>query len=226
MRPSIFRSGTVLIGALAALAACSGQSSVVPSQQSAAQNLENPTGVSQLNPMAAPNCYTSKYQKYWIFKGPCHIGTITKAGAVIKLPAYKKGTQSVTLAVGLPKNTATAPVPYIVTEAYDKGDISPYKGKAFPPFNAGKGVVLYVQGANDSTQTVKVEGNIILNLTSSTGYPGKRCSLALLDGTKWTTTPAYAEPKGNKLLLQISGSALNGQLGGLKPGPLFVSVYC
>lgn len=215
----VFRLSAILLGAVAALTACSAENPVVPSQQNAAQSVEKPTSVSRV-PLATRNCYTHKYQPYWIFKGPCFIGTITQGRTGIKLPPYKRGNRSVALAIGpLP------PIPYVLVDAYGNGDISAYDGRAFPAYNGGKGVVIYIQGVNKSQQTTQVEGNILLSLTSSTGYPGTHCGLAFLDGTKWVSTPAVASPKGDKLLLTISGAVING-LSGLKPGPLFTSVYC
>jgi hypothetical protein len=223
MRLSLLRSGFVTIGAAIALAACSGQSSVVPSQNNAASTMSMQSVSSAISPMSArAETACQKLQPAWVFEGACKEGTITSKGLTISLPAYK----GVTLAVAIPPNTAKAPVPFVLADALDQKDITPFKGVAFPPYNGNKGVVIYADGVNRSNESVEVTGNVKIVVGVSTKFPGTGCSLAYFVGKAWEV-PAQtpAKPIGKKVAVNIPPALLNSK-GGLKPGPLYLAIFC
>jgi hypothetical protein len=223
MRSSLLRSGFVTIGAAVALAACSGQSGMVPSQNNAASTMSMqsaPSAVSAISALALTAC--QKLQPAWVFEGACKEGDITSKGLTIALPAYK----GITLAIAIKSNTAKGTVPFVLADALDKSDITAYKGVAFPPYNKNTGVVIYADGVNRSTQSPKVLDPVKIVVGVSTKFPGAYCNLAYFTGKTWTPLPgASVKPIGKKVGLNISPALLNSK-GGLKPGPLYLAIYC
>jgi hypothetical protein len=223
MRLSLVRSGFVTIGAAVALAACSGQSSVVPSQNDAASTMSMQSAQSAnalMSPLAETACQKDQ-SPGWVFEGACKTGTITSKGLTIALPAYK----GITVAVGIPKNDAKAPVPYVLADALDQKDILAYKGVAFPSYNKNKGVVIYVNGVNRSKESVEVAANVKIVVGVPKSFPGTECDLAYYTGKSWSPLPGISKPVGKKLGLDIAASLLNAK-GGLRPGPLYLAIYC
>ncbi|MFY9718503.1 MAG: hypothetical protein WAK16_02560 [Candidatus Cybelea sp.] len=236
MRLSMIRAGLLATVAAVALAACAGsgmpgygggytpsapngpvvqQSEPSGADQSDRDDTETAapvtTATATANALALPaavtTCEKSPPQYWWIFKGACDPKiTLKSTGATFKLQKYEDITVTGTIGNNTTKGSATI----AIADAVDKGDISNWKGKAFPKYTA-KGVFIYAVAVNQSTQTIKpkpVKGKPVLQyvITDSKGLPGKTCFVALLaesQGGKfiWTPFPGQFTAKGDTITI-------------------------
>jgi hypothetical protein len=230
MRFSTISSGLAAIAAISALAACAGHG-LVPSQGAASDFVSSTNAmVPESKATQTPPCYTAKYQPEWVFQGSCVIGTLSKKGTAINLPAYK----GVALDISIPKNDLKGATQFTFANAVDNKDIVAYKvkgkSKAFPSYNKNQGVIIYAEGVNLSKSQVSMSGNLILTATLAKGmkYPGKNCALYYLNKEQqWMGTPVSNKPNLQKLTLTINSFIID-QSGGFPayPAAIFFAIYC
>jgi len=184
-----------------ALAACAGHG-VVPTAQSPMAQLA--TG-GAMAPLALKTCATSPPQYEWIYGGACQTITLKPTGASFSLGEY----QNITVKGSIGKNSTKGTANVVIADAIDKnGDISKYKGGAFPAYKANGTTYVYAAAINQSTQTIKpitVKNKPVLQyvVTDSKGFgSANKCGAAVLTFQKngkplWEPLPASGTIKGN-----------------------------
>ena len=235
----MIRACVITMASTIALAACAGHG-VVPSSQGAI----NPMPQGALAPMTSQDplaqadlfspdlttCATTPPQYQWIFKGACTKITLKPNGSSFTLGQYMNISVKGSIGANNVKNSATV----YLADATDKGDITNYKGKAFPKYNGRGTTFVYASATNQSSQVIKPkakQGVPVLQyiITDAKGIPGKQCDAAVYakqrNGTfKWTSLPITAQVKGKTVTITQYSVPSGFQLD--PKTPLYFAVNC
>jgi hypothetical protein len=190
------------------------------------------------SPLALRTCATRPPQHEWILKGACQAFDLTSTGGHFRLGEY----QSITVKGSIGKNTARGTVKFALADAIDKnGDIEPYKGKAFPRYEANPKyyehniTYVYAAAVNESTQVIKPipsKGKWVLRftITNALGFgDANTCGAALLTSRagkhySWAPLPTTGLVMGKTVTITQYGAPRNF---GLPPKiPVYVAVNC
>ncbi len=204
-------AGVVSVACTIALAACSGNSGMVPSSpstvtapesqsapvsQSAPESQNPATGpVTDLSPNSSvaaddasgdakvTTCATSPPQYEWIFEGTCTHFELKATGGAFALGKH----DDITVSGSIGENNLKAPAIVYVADAIDKKDILTWKGKKFPPYT-GKGTFIYAAAVNQGKATIipKASKKPVLQYVINDGHGihGTKCGEAVLAFSK------------------------------------------
>ncbi len=227
MRSTMIRAGVAAVAAAVALAACASHG-IVPS--SAGMPDQSASAMSAMQPLALYTCAKSPPQYFWIFKGACDKLTLKPTGATFSLGEY----DSITIKGSIGKNTTKGTATVYLADATDAGgDITTYKGTAFPKYKAKGTTFVYAVAINQSTQTIKPlteKGKPILQyvITDAKKLPGSTCGVALLTSSRgkyvWTGFPGTFKAKGNTVTITQYAVPAGFQIG--PKSPLYFGVNC
>lgn len=189
------------------------------------------------SPLALRTCATRPPQHEWILKGACQAFDLTSTGGHFRLGEY----QSITVKGSIGKNTARGTVKFALADAIDKnGDIEPYKGKAFPRYEANPKyyehsiTYVYAAAVNESTQVIKPipsKGKPVVRtvITNAMGFgDGTFCELHVLTFNKgkpvWAPLPGPGKIRGKTVT--ISHYAVPRGFGLPPKIPAYFAVNC
>jgi hypothetical protein len=207
----MIRAGIAATAATVALAACASHNIMPSSSSGLGQSTLNPSAIggSMLEPFALTKCATSPPQYWWIYKGACEPKiTLKPTGASFSLAAW----DSITVKGSIGHNTTKGTATITIADATDtNGDVTTWKGKAFPKYTGRGKTFIYAVAVNHSTQIIKPitgGGKPVLQyvITDAKGLPGTTCGVALLTestGGKfvWSAFPGTFHAKGKTVTI-------------------------